>query len=215
MDKRSLSAIHCIMMIICILTVSILIPFIWKGFYFMQIDSLEIHKYIALDTEVVKQIYANMIDYCLGFTSEFNIDPMPYSSSGYSHFNDVRKLVRFDMILAIMSSLILIHCGIKKCKKKVMIEKLAGHTPYFWSAVIVIVFDLLVVGMAWMNFDLAWSIFHKILFIGKTNWQFSMLTDPIIIMLPGQFFLNCGLLIIGIQLIWSILLIVIDLRKNK
>ena len=50
------------------------------------------------------------------------------------------------------------------------------------------------------DFDSAFVIFHSIFFPGKDNWQFNPRTDPIIKVLPEQFFLNCAIFI-GVGLV--------------
>ena len=51
------------------------------------------------------------------------------------------------------------------------------------------------------DFDRAFEIFHAILFPGKDNWIFNSRTDPIILVMPEEFFMNCALFI-GVGLVF-------------
>ena len=54
----------------------------------------------------------------------------------------------------------------------------------------------LIGGLAALDFNKAFEIFHKIFFPGKDNWMFSWYEDEIIRILPQDFFMNCAILIL-------------------
>jgi integral membrane protein (TIGR01906 family) len=94
---------------------------------------------------------------------------------------------------------------------------LGGHTPGFWASVGLGVSFLVVGGLAALDFERAFVIFHQLFFSGKDNWIFDYRTDPIITMLPEEFFRNCAILILAGILIGCGLLIGRDLylRRKK
>jgi integral membrane protein (TIGR01906 family) len=68
-------------------------------------------------------------------------------------------------------------------------------------------------GLAALDFNRAFVIFHHIFFPGKDNWMFDPRTDEIILVLPQEFFRNCAILIGAGLLVMSVMLMI--LSKNK
>ena len=64
--------------------------------------------------------------------------------------------------------------------------------------------------LAAVDFNRAFVIFHTLFFPGKTNWLFDWRTDPIILLLPEDFFRNCALLILALLVFWCAVLIAAD-----
>ena len=74
---------------------------------------------------------------------------------------------------------------------------------------------LIVGGLAALDFDRAFVIFHSVFFPGKDNWIFDWQTDPIILFLPQDFFRNCAVLILALLLAWCAALIGADLWAGR
>ena len=74
---------------------------------------------------------------------------------------------------------------------------------------------LAVGALAATDFDRAFVIFHSIFFPGKTNWIFDWRTDPIILLLPEDFFRNCAILILVLLVFWCAVLIAADLLAGR
>ena len=66
-----------------------------------------------------------------------------------------------------------------------------------------------------INFDKAFTIFHKIFFPGKDNWVFDSRYDQIIRILPQEFFRNCAIIIGITLLILASLLVFINYRLTN
>ena len=74
---------------------------------------------------------------------------------------------------------------------------------------------LLVGGLAALDFDRAFVVFHALFFPGKTNWLFDWRADPIILLLPEVFFRNCAILILALLVFWCAVLIAADLLAGR
>ena len=74
---------------------------------------------------------------------------------------------------------------------------------------------LAVGALAATDFDRAFVIFHSIFFPGKTNWIFDWRTDPIILLLPEDFFRNCAILVLVLLVFWCAVLIAADLLAGR
>ena len=69
-------------------------------------------------------------------------------------------------------------------------------------------------GLAALDFDRFFTLFHAVFFPGKDNWIFHPKADPIILILPQEFFRNCAILILAVLLLTCTVLILRD-RKKK
>ena len=69
--------------------------------------------------------------------------------------------------------------------------------------------------LAAINFDVAFNIFHKIFFPGKSNWEFDYRVDPIIWVLPQAFFRNGAILIVFSIIAICTGLIIYNKRKEN
>ena len=54
-------------------------------------------------------------------------------------------------------------------------------------------------------------VFHALFFPGKENWLFNWWEDPVILILPQEFFRNCAVLVLTLLLTWCAVLIGADL----
>lgn len=73
----------------------------------------------------------------------------------------------------------------------------------------------LIGGLAALSFDKAFVVFHRLFFPGKDNWIFNPAKDGIIEILPEEFFLSCGVLIIGSVILLSVIMILYGIIEKK
>ena len=140
---------------------------------------------------------------------------LPFSASGASHFADVRVLFLLDLWIAVISLAALVILFVLSRKRKLTPAPLLGHGPGFWAAIGLGGLFLIVGGLAATNFERAFVVFHSIFFPGKTNWLFDWRTDPIILLLPEDFFRNCAILILALLVFWCVVLIAADLLAQR
>ena len=69
--------------------------------------------------------------------------------------------------------------------------------------------------LAATDFDRAFAVFHGIFFPGKENWLFDPATDPVILLLPEEFFRNCAIAIAASLLLICLVLILRGRRQKK
>lgn len=206
-----------VLLALFIITCSIALPILIRPFYYMQIDALGLEKESGLEREEIIRAYDEMMDYCMGFRSDFSAGGLPFSESGASHFADVRGLFIFDLVMVVLCGALLITAVIVLKKKKITLHRFCGRSVAFWS--VISIFSIAsVIGISCaISFKKTFVLFHKIFFPGKTDWKFNPYTDPIIDLLPNQFFSNCAILIfIGIALFCvGIMLYEFLPRRNK
>ena len=180
---------------IFIVTLSIALPILVRPFYYLQIDALGVEKASGLNREEVIEAYNEMMDYCIGLRSEFSAGVLPFSESGASHFADVRALFVLNFVALFICSALMIVSFVLVKKKKITLHRFCGRSVPFWSVVSIFSLASIVAIACVVNFKKAFLTFHQIFFPGKTDWKFNPYTDPIIELLPNQFFSNCAVFI--------------------
>ena len=100
-------------------------------------------------------------------------------------------------------------------RRRLAPARLLGRGPGFWAAVGLAAVFLVVGALAAANFQRAFVVFHTLFFPGKTNWIFDWRTDPIILLLPEDFFRNCAILILVLLVFWCAVLIAADLLAGR
>lgn len=206
------AVIRVMLIALVVLSGAIALPILFRPFYWWHIGPFDISAYMGLSVSQIKQAYGEMMDYCMGLSDTFSVGVLPFSESGAAHFADVRKLFILDLAVLVIAGTALTVLCLADRKKPV---RLAGHTPGFWSAVGLGTGFLLVGGLVAMDFDRAFTVFHKIFFPGKDNWVFDIYDDPVINMLPAEFFRNCAILIFAVILTSCIGLLLYDRKKSS
>ena len=74
---------------------------------------------------------------------------------------------------------------------------------------------LIAAALAATDFGRAFTVFHGIFFPGKENWLFDPATDPVILLLPEEFFRNCAIAIVASLLLLCLVLILTGRRQKK
>lgn len=212
MKRRLLGAVKAVLIALTVLTGAIAAPVLFRPFFYWHIEPLRLTDMAGLTVSQIKTAYKEMMDYCIGFSGVFSAGVLPFSESGASHFADVRRLFVLDLSVLAATLTALFALRFFRGGKTV---RLAGHTPGFWSAVLLGFAFLTVGGLAAADFNKAFVVFHRLFFPGKDNWIFDSRTDPIINMLPAVFFRNCAILILALILISCVLMIVYDLRQRR
>ena len=214
MKHKLLAVAQAIVIALVILAGAIALPILCRFFFYLHIEPYGLTDAVGLTAQEVKTAYNEMMDFCIGLSGSFSAGVLPFSAEGAAHFADVRKLFILDLAVlagAVLALIPLLVLGRKKALR------LGGHTPGFWSSVGLGATFLVVGGLAALDFEKAFVIFHQLFFPGKDNWIFDYRTDPIIAMLPEEFFRNCAILILAGILIGCGTLIYRDiyLRRKK
>jgi integral membrane protein (TIGR01906 family) len=196
--KRLLSVVCLICVFLFLLTVSIGLPIYIRPFYYAHIGAYDLEGLSGYTEEQIRQAYDEVLDYLTLPGKEFGTGVLPHSDEGKAHFEDCKVL--FDLNAAILLGSGCVLTVLFVMRKKWGGYRLGKHSAVFWAAVLSLTAPILIGGLAAINFDRAFVIFHSIFFPGKTNWVFDWYRDPIIRVLPQDFFRNCAILI-GVGLV--------------
>ena len=185
--------------IFSVLIISAIIKFTvgFKQLYYFDIDYLNIPILSGLSKEEIKNNYDYMIDYNLDKESrEFELPSIKSSENGKIHFEEVRNIFQvlnkiFNISL-IFSIIILI---INILNKNIEFFKTTSKT--------LIVIPLILMAPIILNFDGSFVLFHKLMF-NNDYWIFDPTLDPVINILPEEFFFHSGMMILILIIIASL-----------
>jgi len=214
-ESKLLTVIITILTATAVLAGSIAVPILCRPFYYAHIEPLKISLRTALTEVQIKETYNEVMAYCLGSTDAFQLTHLSWSADGASHFADVRGLFLFDLKIAVASVVLL---GILWAMGKhydIRPARIKGRGPGFWAAVGLGGCFAVLGGLAALDFDRAFTVFHAVFFPGKENWIFDYRVDPVINMLPQTFFRNCAILVLILIIVCCITLILVDCKAAR
>lgn len=213
-QSKLLTVILAVLMAVVLLSASIAAPILCRPFYYAHIAPLGLVERTGHTEEEIKTAFDEMLDYCLG-AEEFSTGVLKWSESGKDHFTDVRFLFLLDLrVLGLCALLLLIILTVMRAASW-RPRRLWGRGPAFWAGTGLAAVFLMVGGLAALDFDRAFTVFHTIFFPGKDNWLFDPRTDEIINILPQEFFMHCAILILGILILGCAILIGADLKRRR
>jgi len=182
----------------------------FKEIYYYDIDKLNISELSNLSEEEIRLNYDYLIDYNLSKDGvDFEMPTIKSSPQGKIHFEEVRDIFQnLNKLFTIcfVVSIIGLFINIK--------NKQIDFLNTTWKALISIPIFLALPII--INFEDSFVIFHKLMF-SNDYWIFDPRIDPVITMLPEQFFFHAGLMMIVLTLISSVVIYSIYrlLRKKR
>lgn len=192
-----------ILFTIFFISISLIIVLNSRFLYYSNIDRFELEQYSGLDKDTIIENYDALMDYCSPFyTGSLEFPSLRSSESGISHFAETKVIfVAFYYLAAITAVSLLII---------ILYKKKQHDTTYLKvSAATVIVLPSIVGIATALNFDKTFLLFHKIAF-RNDDWLFDPTTDPIINLLPEEYFMYCAIAIVILVILGSLVLFLID-----
>ena len=189
------------------ITSSVKLTVMFKPLYYFDINYLNIAGSSGFPVENIKEDYNYLIKYISSHNKdEFKIPNLPSSKEGAVHFEEVKDIfIKIDYLF-IISGIITITAIYFGIKSKI-------YTPFKYSSIILISIPILLLLTFLINFDKVFVIFHKI-FFRNDYWIFDEVKDPVITMLPQDFFMHCGILINLLIIVFSFISHMLY-RKNQ
>lgn len=206
------TAILTLALMALVLSAAIAVPLLWRGFYYLHIDALSLPEKTGWTAAEIRGAFDEMMDFCV-FREPFGTGGLKWSQEGYAHFADCEVLFRMDFTafaVALAAVLLLTHMG-----RDYEAVPVLGRGPMFWAGCVLSVGFAVIAGLAALDFDRAFVIFHSLFFPGKTNWIFDYRVDQIIEVLPQVVFRNYAILIVGLLFAGCIGLMIADRKMRK
>lgn len=212
--SHSTTIILIIMLILFSISYAILIPIIFRPFYYCAVKILNIEKESGYSFKVIREAYDDVMNF-IWHGDEFKTGTLLFSEEGKSHFKDCVPLFWLDLWVCIVSFVYILVYFILIKLNKLEMKKYKGFHPLFYAGAIVISLVVIISLISIINFDLVFKAFHKIFFHGKENWVFDEETDEIINILPKKFMALCAAWI-GIHIFaFDIFGIIYGIKKRK
>ncbi len=196
-----------------ILTAAIAAPILLRPFYYAHITPLNLEQATGLSRAQIITAYDQVLDYCTGRTEVFSAGGLSFTQAGRAHFADVRQLFLLDLWAAALSGLALLGWTLLRPHMRVRPCRFRKRGFLFWGSIGLGAAILCVGGLAALDFDRAFVVFHLLFFPGKDNWIFDPRFDAVIRILPQEFFLSCALFILLLTVVLCAVCILLD--KNK
>lgn len=215
MQKKNsfLSVSFVIILILFIFSFSIALPILFRPFYYAHIDAYDLTEFSNYNKSQIKEAYNEVLDYLIFPGGEFSCGELKYSEEGKAHFEDCKILFMLNNGVLLVSSLSLTTIFILRKKKKIPPLTIKNRPAAFYAGVYSLILPLIAALFICIDFEAAFTLFHKIVFPGKENWAFYPHLDHIINVLPWQFFRNCAILI-GVSIISLSLFSIFYKSKN-
>lgn len=212
--SKPAAVVMAVVLALVLLTGAVAVPILCRPFYYAHIGPLRLEERTGLTRDEIKTAYDEMLDYCLG-GEEFSTGVLQWSESGRSHFNDVRGLFLLDLNVLAVSLGLLMALALLIWKGRVRPAPLLGRGAPFWAGAGLGGAFLVIGGLAALDFDRAFVLFHALFFPGKDNWLFDPRADQIINILPQEFFRDCAILVLAVLVAGCAALILFDLLKKR
>jgi integral membrane protein (TIGR01906 family) len=194
---------------IAIIILAVNITLIFKPLYYYDVKSLNIVKDSQISEDVIKSNYDYTIDYLspLNTEKEYKLPSLPSSINGAIHFQQVKVIfvnITYALYFCLIISLLLVlkynYINIQRFLK--------------YSTSLLFVLPVMLAVPFIVNFDSSFTTFHK-LFFNNDYWLFDPDKDPIIKILPEQYFFHCAILIVFLLVLAACLLLFMFKRKGS
>ncbi len=208
MEEKKYNAGDFILAALCSLTViclAVSITVWFRPLYYLDMKLLDIPEESGYSEGICRENYDVLIDYnVIGGPSELKFPDMPMSEHGRIHFEEVKRIFVFMQVEALAGIAGLAAMYFRRKKKGWM--HLTGFVTVFIAAAV-----LLAVIIDW---EWAFETMHSLLF-DNDYWLFNPQTDPVIKILPDEFFIHCVIMIIGFTAAFTAGLEALYRRKKK
>ena len=168
-----------------IISASVTLTLFDRGAYYRFQDKYDLPKAAGIGEEELLENYNALIDYnSVFFTGPLAFPTFPMSEAGRIHFGEVKRIFSvFQIILVISAALAAVCCIVLLRKGLHRFLALGGIFALVIPAAVFVI-------MAAVGWDRFFVLFHEA-FFNNEFWVFDARTDPVILILPDEFFLDC------------------------
>lgn len=178
----------------------------FKPLYYFDIDFLNIDSFVGMSKDIIKHNYNILIDYqSIFYRGDLLLPDFIMSETGRIHFVEVKRIFEVIQVLFIVTGLASLFILIKQ-KHEIIYLKLAS--------ILTIAIPSIIGLLASIDFDIAFVVFHKI-FFRNDYWIFDYRTDPVIMILPQDFFMHCFIMIVVLIIAGSIAIYLVYKKKES
>ena len=191
---QTLQVLLAILLVLVFISGAVFAVLAFRPLYYLDVDALDIPGSSGFSREKIIENYDALIDYNLPLSDGvLEFPSLAMSRYGRQHFAEVKDL--FDLfkilflILAPVSALLIAVLHFSKKRDWLL-----------YTAISSIGLPLIVGGLVALNWKTVFVKFHE-LFFNNDYWIFNPRLDPVITILPDEFFMHCAIAIIALVLL--------------
>lgn len=187
-----------IILTLTIASLAVVLTLACKPLYYLDIHALHIPETTGCTISEIKANYNAVIDYCLSFgNAPLEFPTFPMSEGGRIHFEEVKNIFNLFKYMAIGGTLAST-AGILWMRRK----HCYGYLKL--TAILTVALPAIIGAAVALNWDWAFVTFHEIAF-NNDYWLFDPATDPVINILPDEYFLHCAVMILVLVILGSLI----------
>ena len=176
--------------VLCLLAVAILLTiYLAWLLYPMEISHFNLPDKVYLKAETIQYNFNILMDYLTNpFSQKLAMPDFRSSEAGLHHFQAVKYLFHLAQAIFLVTLPALIFF-IKKVVKK-------GFLALYQRILFILsVLPFVMICLAGLiGFNSFFTLFHQVLFVGDNTWLFDPAKDPVIWILPEEFFMHAFIL---------------------
>ena len=157
--------------------------------YPFEISWLNLTNRVHLKSDIIQYNFHILMDYLTNpFNPVLEMPDFPSSESGLHHFAVVKGLFHLTQGVALVT-LPFFYIFWNQVVRK-------GFLSLYRRGLLIMLSLPLILGLVgvFIGFEQFFTLFHQILFVGDDTWLFDLAKDPVILILPEDFFLHAFLL---------------------
>lgn len=194
--------------------------FAFRGLYSSNIDRWRLTELSGLTREEIMLNYDALMRWCLPWhTAELSFPTLSMSANGAQHFAECKVLFNFFTLGGALALIIGI-ADIVRLRRKALspetslAEAASACRVMTASGAVSLLIPVVLLLAAAVDFDRTFVTFHK-LFFGNDLWIFDYRTDPVILILPEEYFLLCAVVICLVVLAGGIAVMILGIRSKR
>ncbi|MBQ9766719.1 MAG: TIGR01906 family membrane protein [Lachnospiraceae bacterium] len=185
-----------------IIGVSVIGTLAFRPLYYADMEKLHIAEESGYSKEQIRENYDALIAYNMAWEDgELSFPTLPMSETGKIHFEEVKEIFDFFKYLAVFG-------GVFGLVGIVVMARLKEYRYLKMTAIVSCALPVVLALLVAAFWDQVFVIFHE-LFFNNDYWIFNPSTDPVITILPDEFFMHCALMIFGGVLLGAVVCMVV------
>lgn len=208
MNNRKKDILTAVLLSLFIISFAVCFIIFFKSLYHLDIDLLHISEYSGYTKEVLIRNYDILIDYMsIFYRGELHFPDFRMSETGRIHFEEVKRIFEGIQILMVTTGILSALCIYNRHKEK-------EYRYLKMTSILSIEIPLILGLVVCADFDSAFIIMHKIFFRNE-YWIFDLYDDPIVGILPHDFFMYSFIAIIIVIVVLSLICYFVYKRYEK
>ena len=201
------SVLTALCLVIFLFTLAVVLVLQFRWLYYTDITLLSLESASGMSAADIRANYDALIDYNLLWHRGSLVFPtLPMSAGGAIHFQEVKRIFDGIWIACIVSGILSLFLLIRQ-------HRLGRRKHFTIAGILAIVIPAILGILVAIDWERFFVTFHKLAF-RNDFWLFDPATDPVILILPDTYFLQCAVGILAIILIGAVVFLLLGRRRK-